>query len=233
VVVVFINTGGIEVLGDWPCEPTTEGGTHSVTLQGQDDEARNYHARTTALRALTTDAAGELDVLGHDGDTLGVDGAEVGVLEETDEVRLSGLLEGEDGRALETEIRLELLGDLTDETLERELADEEVSRLLVATDLTEGDGTGAVTVGLLDTAGGRGGLAGRLGGELLTGRPAEVRGGRGIDIYCEACGGTTCDTTCVCVEDVGTEAPLPPAGRITPAGRGDPYHHHDTQLSIV
>ena len=27
------------------------------------------------LRALATDAAGELDVLGHDGNTLGVDGA--------------------------------------------------------------------------------------------------------------------------------------------------------------
>ncbi|WVZ59556.1 LOW QUALITY PROTEIN: hypothetical protein U9M48_009681 [Paspalum notatum var. saurae] len=32
--------------------------------------------------ALAPDAAGELDVLGHDGDALGVDGAEVGVLEE-------------------------------------------------------------------------------------------------------------------------------------------------------
>ena len=40
------------------------------------------------LSTLSTDAAGELDVLGHDGDTLGVDGAQVGVLEETDEVSL-------------------------------------------------------------------------------------------------------------------------------------------------
>ncbi len=50
-----------------------------------------------ALSALSTDAAGELDVLGHDGDALGVDGAQVGVLEEANEVRLSGLLEGEHG----------------------------------------------------------------------------------------------------------------------------------------
>jgi hypothetical protein len=34
----------------------------------------------------TTEAAGELDVLGLDGDALGVDGGEVGVLEERDEV---------------------------------------------------------------------------------------------------------------------------------------------------
>ena len=32
-----------------------------------------------------------------DGDTLGVDGSEVGVFEERDEVRLGGLLEGHDG----------------------------------------------------------------------------------------------------------------------------------------
>ena len=34
------------------------------------------------LRALATDAAGQLDVLGHDGDALGVDGVEAGVFEE-------------------------------------------------------------------------------------------------------------------------------------------------------
>ena len=112
-----------------------------------------------SLSTLTTDAAGKLDVLGHDGDTLGVDGSQVGVLEETDEVGLSGLLEGEHGRALEAEIGLEVLGNLTDETLEGELADQELGRLLVLSDLTESDGTGSVTMGLLDTTGSGGGLA--------------------------------------------------------------------------
>jgi hypothetical protein len=50
--------------------------------------------RATLLRALATDAAGELDVLGHDGDALGVDGAQVGVLEEADQVGLSWPPEG-------------------------------------------------------------------------------------------------------------------------------------------
>ena len=93
------------------------------------------------LRTLTAETAGELDVLALDGDTLGVDGAEVGVLEEGDEVSLNGLLERTDGGALEAEVGLEVLGDLTDKTLERQLADEELGRLLVATDLTESDGT--------------------------------------------------------------------------------------------
>lgn len=70
-----------------------------------------------------------------------MDGAEVGVLEEGDEVSLDGLLESADGRALEAEVGLEVLSDLTDKTLEGQLADEELGRLLVATDLTESDGT--------------------------------------------------------------------------------------------
>lgn len=43
-----------------------------------------------------------------------MDGAEVGVLEEGDEVRLDRLLESADGRALEAEVGLEVLGDFTD-----------------------------------------------------------------------------------------------------------------------
>lgn len=48
-----------------------------------------------------------------DGDTLGVDGAQVGILEERDEVRLDGLLKSTDGGRLESEVRLEVLGNLT------------------------------------------------------------------------------------------------------------------------
>jgi len=102
------------------------------------------------------------------GDTLGVDGAKVGVLEEGDEVSLDGLLKSADGRALEAEVGLEVLSDLTNKTLEWQLADEELGRLLVATDLTESDGTRLVSVWLLDTTGRWRRLASSLGGELLT-----------------------------------------------------------------
>ena len=50
-----------------------------------------------SLGAFATDSASQLDVLGHDGDSLGVDGAEVGVFEESDEVGLAGFLESHDG----------------------------------------------------------------------------------------------------------------------------------------
>jgi len=107
-------------------------------------------ARFNILGAFSTNAASELDVLGHDGDALGVDGAEVGVLEQADEVGLGGLLEGHDGRGLEPQIGLEVLGDLTDQTLEWQLADEQLRALLVAADLTESNGSGTITMRLLD-----------------------------------------------------------------------------------
>ena len=121
------------------------------------------------LSTFATDTAGQLDVLGHDGDTLGVDGAQVGVLKETDEVGLAGFLEGHDGGALETQVSLEVLGDLTDQALEGQLADEELGGLLVSPDFTESHCSGPVSVGLLDSAGGGSRFASSLGGQLLPG----------------------------------------------------------------
>ena len=62
-------------------------------------------------------------------------------------------MKGTNSRRLESEIRLEILSNLTNQTLEGELSDEELGRLLVATNLTESDGTRLVSVGLLDTSG--------------------------------------------------------------------------------
>ena len=135
----------------------------------RDSIARGVSIKSSG--ALTTDSAGKLHVLGHDGDSLGVDGAEVGVLEETDHVGFGGLLEGKDGGALETELASVLRGDLTDESLEGELSDEELGGLLETSDLTESDGTGSESVGLLDTTVGSGlGLLGSsLVGDVLAG----------------------------------------------------------------
>lgn len=118
---------------------------------------------------LSTNAAGKVDVTGHDGNTLAVNSAQVNILKEGDEVGLSSLLESSNGGALEAEVSLAVLGNLTDETLEGQLADQQLSGLLVATDLTEGNGSGAIAMGLLDPASGGGGLAGSLGGNHLAG----------------------------------------------------------------
>ena len=56
--------------------------------------------------------------------------------------------------AKEMQTHLEILCDLTNKALEGQLADEELGRLLVAPDFTEGDGSGPEAVRLLDTSGG-------------------------------------------------------------------------------
>lgn len=131
--------------------------------------SRTVPARA-GLGALATDATRELDVLRHDRHPLGVDRAQVRVLEEADQVRLARLLQRHHRRALETQVGLEVLRDLADETLERQLADEELGALLVATDLAEGDCAGTIAMRLLDAPGRGRRLAGGLRGELLAGR---------------------------------------------------------------
>ena len=98
-----------------------------------------------------------------------MDGAQVGVLEKTDEVGLGGFLEGKNGGSLESEVRLEVLCDLSYESLEGKLSDEKIRGLLVTSDLTKSDGSRSVSVGLLHTSGGGGGFTRSLGGELFTG----------------------------------------------------------------
>lgn len=49
---------------------------------------------------------------------------------------------------------LEILSDFTDETLEGELPDKELGGLLVPPNLTKSDGSGAESMGLLDTTSG-------------------------------------------------------------------------------
>lgn len=125
-----------------------------------------------------------MHVLDHDGDALCVDGAEVGVLKEVDEVGFCGFLEGLDGEGLEAELGPVLLGDLADEALEGQLADEKVAGLLELADFAEGDGAGTEAVGLLDALGTHGvsslaGLAdvgkGGSSGIGLVGLPGSLR----------------------------------------------------------
>ena len=60
------------------------------------------------------------------------------------------------------------MGDFSDESLEGELSDEQISALLVFSDLSKSDSAGSESVGLLDASGGGGTLAGCLGCQLLS-----------------------------------------------------------------
>ena len=70
------------------------------------------------LGPFTTDPPGQLDILRHDGHSFGVDSTEIGVLKETNQVGLTSLLKSHDSRALEPQVSLEVLGNLSNKTLE-------------------------------------------------------------------------------------------------------------------
>lgn len=68
-----------------------------------------------------------------------MDGTQVGVLKQTNKVGLRCLLEGGNSSALESEVGLVVLSNLTNQSLEGQLADEQLSALLVAADLAKRD----------------------------------------------------------------------------------------------
>ena len=119
------------------------------------------------LRAFATDAACQLDVFWHDGNTLGVDGAQVGVFEKTNKVGFGCFLKCKNSGTLESKVGFEVLGDFTYQSLEWKLADQKIGRFLVSADLTKGNSSRPVSVWFLYTASGWGRFAGSFGCQLL------------------------------------------------------------------
>ena len=104
---------------------------------------------------VSSDSEGKLHVLFSKGGPLGVDAAEVGVLEEGDEVSLSGLLESGDGLGLNSHVGVHLLNDLSDDSYEGSSGEKEINALLVSLDFSEDDGTGLESsLSLLSVLGG-------------------------------------------------------------------------------
>ncbi len=67
----------------------------------------------------SVEAHSQLNVLGEDGDALGVNGAQIGVREHSDRKGLSSLLQGQQGEALEAQVRLAVFGNLPHKALKR------------------------------------------------------------------------------------------------------------------
>ena len=103
------------------------------------------------LSSFTTDSSGQLHILRHDGHTLGMDRAQVSIFEQSNQVRFASFLKSHDGSALESQVSLEVLSDFTDQTLERQLSDQQLSRFLVSSDFSESNSSWSVSVRLLHT----------------------------------------------------------------------------------
>ena len=106
--------------------------------------------------AVSADSSGEVHILLEDSGALGVDGAEVGVLEDSDDVSFRSFLEGKESLRLESEFVIEIRADASDKSLERGAWKEVADRFLIFLNLSEGDGTWLVSscLLLLDSSGG-------------------------------------------------------------------------------
>lgn len=112
----------------------------------------NWDLEVSGSEFLSSDSSSELDVSDHDGNSSGVDGAKVGVLEKSDQVGLDGFLQSVDGGALESEVLSDLSSDGSDDSLERKLSQKQVGALLVLSDFSDGDGSWSESVWLLDSS---------------------------------------------------------------------------------
>ena len=127
-----------------------------------------FDCRLKHLSSLSSDSACQLVFYGHDGNPLGVDGAQVDVFEKTNQVCLGGFLKGSDSSALESQVGLEILSDFSNQTLEWQFSDEQFSRFLVSSDFSKSDGTWTVSVRFLHSSSGWGALSGSLGRQLFS-----------------------------------------------------------------
>ena len=121
------------------------------------------------LGAFSADSTGQLDIFRHDGNPLGMDGAQVGVFKQPDQIGLAGFLESHHGGTLKAELGLEVLGNLSNKSLEWKFADEKLGAFLVAADFSQGDSSRPVPMWLFHSSGGWGTLASGLGSQLLAG----------------------------------------------------------------
>src|ERR1051325_2445354 len=92
---------------------------------------------------------------------------QVCILKQTNKISFCCFLKCKNSMALESQISLEILSNLTDKTLERKLPDQKFSALLVLTNLTKSNGSRTITVRLLHSTGGWCRFPGSLGGQLF------------------------------------------------------------------
>ena len=110
-------------------------------------------ARTKNLELIpSTNPFCQLHVFWHDGDTLGMDSAEIGIFKETHKISLTRLLQGHHCSTLEAQIRSMNLCNLTHKPLEGILANEQCCSLLIFPDLPESYCAWSVTVRYFDSS---------------------------------------------------------------------------------
>ena len=99
---------------------------------------------------FASNSPGELHVFGHDGNAFGVNGAEVGVFKQPDQISFTGFLKSRNSLGLEPKpTRGHVLGDFLDQALKWQLAYQQFGRLLKFANFTKGHNARAIAMRFL------------------------------------------------------------------------------------
>ena len=141
-----------------------------------------WHGVTEVVVSITSDSSSEVHILLHDGNSVGVDGTKVGILENSDQVGLGTLLESLECVRGKSEVAVNTGGNRLDESHEWSSWDHVGHGFLVLLDLSEGNSSwlesdlSLLTISFLDSLGSSGGLlswssslglGGNFGGSVL------------------------------------------------------------------
>ena len=129
-----------------------------------------HHKNRPHLSSLSPYPASQLDVSGHDGYSLSVDGTQISIFKQAHQVRFASLLQRTDGGTLEPQVGFEILGDLPHQPLERQFPDQKLGGFLVTTDFSKRNSPGPVAMRFLHPAGRGGAFPGCFCDQLLAGR---------------------------------------------------------------
>ena len=121
------------------------------------------------LGPFTTNTTSQLNVLWHDGDPLSVDGAQICIFEKTNQVCFRSFLQSSNSCRLESQVSFEILCNFTNQSLEGQFSNKQLSGLLVSPNFTESYCTRPVPVWLFHTSSWWCRFSSCLGGQLLPG----------------------------------------------------------------
>merc|ERR1712156_1380941 len=108
------------------------------------------------LSSFSSDSSCQLDISWHNGYSFCMNGAQVGILHETNKIGFRCFLKCHDSTGLKSQISFVILSNLTNQTLERQLSQQQFSGLLVSSDFSQGYSSWSISMGFLYSSSGRG-----------------------------------------------------------------------------
>merc|ERR1719510_1557385 len=96
-----------------------------------------------------------------------MDGAQIGIFKKSNQVSLGCFLESHDSARLKPQVGLEILSNFTNKSLEGQLTDQKLSRLLVTTNFTKSHSTRTISMWFLNSSSSRSRFPSSFGSQLF------------------------------------------------------------------